>query len=145
MDAMVEARISGPDNYNKVVQLYPQGSNAGRYAGTFRPVQAGAYEVNYILRFPDGEKLERENFIRVSEAGEEAVDISFARLDLQMLAKLTGGEYLPISDFSDNWRPKFAENLPTITKRHSLAEAWIFFIALFYFLESNGFLEDRED
>ena len=28
MDAMVEARISGPDNYNKVVQLYPQGSNA---------------------------------------------------------------------------------------------------------------------
>ena len=71
----------------------------GRYAGTFRPVQAGAYEVNYILRFPDGEKLERENFIRVSEAGEEAVDISFARLDLQMLAKLTGGEYLPISDF----------------------------------------------
>ena len=133
MDAMVEARISGPDNYNKVVQLYPQGSNAGRYAGTFRPVQAGAYEVNYILRFPDGEKLERENFIRVSEAGEEAVDISFARLDLQMLAKLTGGEYLPISDFSDNWRPKFAENLPTITKRHSLAEAWIFFIALFLF------------
>ena len=96
MDAMVEAYISGPDNFQQVIQLYPEGSLAGRYAGNFRPSLAGAYEVKYSLEFPDGERLERENFLRVSEAGEEAVDVSFARLDLQMLAKLTGGQYLSI-------------------------------------------------
>ena len=131
MDAMVEAHISGPDNFQQVIQLYPEGSLAGRYAGNFRPALAGAYEVKYSLKFPDGETLERENFLRVSEAGEEAVDVSFARLDLQMLAKLTGGQYLSIDEMKDNWEPKFAEDLPSVRKRHSLANAWILFIVLF--------------
>ena len=131
MDAMVEAHVSGPDNFQQVIQLYPEGSLAGRYAGNFRPALAGAYEVKYSLKFPDGETLERENFLRVSEAGEEAVDVSFARLDLQMLAKLTGGQYLSIDEMKDNWEPKFAEDLPSVRKRHSLANAWILFIVLF--------------
>ncbi len=133
IDALVEARISGPNNFTKIVQLYPQGAVAGKYAGSFRPTQAGAYEVNYILRFPDGEKLERDNFLRVSEAGEESVDVSFARLDLQMLAKLTGGDYLTIDDMNHKWEPTFAKNLPSVKKRHSLANAWVIFIALFIF------------
>ena len=131
MDAMVEAYISGPDNFQQVIQLYPEGSLAGRYAGNFRPSLAGAYEVKYSLEFPDGERLERENFLRVSEAGEEAVDVSFARLDLQMLAKLTGGQYLSIDEMKDNWEPNFAEDLPSLRKKHSLANAWILFIVLF--------------
>jgi hypothetical protein len=131
MDAMVEAHVSGPDNFQQVIQLYPEGSLAGRYAGNFRPALAGAYEVKYSLKFPDGETLERENFLRVSEAGEEAVDVSFARLDLQMLAKLTGGQYLSIDEMKDNWEPTFAEDLPSVRKRHSLANAWILFIVLF--------------
>lgn len=131
MDAMVEAQVSGPDDFQQVIQLYPEGSLAGRYAGNFRPSLAGAYEVRYTLKFPDGETLERENFLRVSEAGEEAIDVSFARLDLQMLAKLTGGKYLSISEFENFWEPNFAENLPSVRKRHGLANAWVFFIVLF--------------
>jgi hypothetical protein len=131
MDAMVEAQVSGPDDFQQVIQLYPEGSLAGRYAGNFRPSLAGAYEVKYTLKFPDGETLERENFLRVSEAGEEAIDVSFARLDLQMLAKLTGGKYLSISEFENFWEPNFAENLPSVRKRHGLANAWVFFIVLF--------------
>ena len=131
MDAMVEARIEGPDDFERVIQLYPEGSVAGRYAGSFRPVLAGAYQVKYSLKFPDGETLERENFLRVSESGEEAVDISFARLELQMLAKLSGGEYLSIDEMNDDWEPTFAKDLPSVRKRHSLADAWIIFIVLF--------------
>ncbi len=131
MDAMVEAKIEGPDDFESVVQLYPEGSVAGRYAGSFRPVLAGAYQVKYTLKFPDGETLERENFLRVSEAGEEAVDVSFARLDLQMLAKLTGGQYLQIDEMNDEWTPTFAEDLPSVRKRHNLANMWIVFILLF--------------
>ena len=131
MDAMVEACISGPDNFQQVIQLYPEGSLAGRYAGNFRPALAGAYEVKYSLKFPDGETLERENFLRVSEAGEEAVDVSFARLDLQMLAKLTGGQYLSIDEMKDDWNPIFAEDLPSVRKRHSLANVWVLFVVLF--------------
>ena len=131
MDAMVEAEILGPGDYNETLQLYPAGANAGRYAGSFRPMQSGAYEVNYKLRFPDGETLRRENYIRVSEAGEESLDISFAKTELQMLANLTGGEYLQINEMNRNWRPVFAENLPTVKKRHSLANAWVVFVLLF--------------
>jgi len=136
MDAMVEAHISGPDDFKKVLQLYPEGASAGRYAGSFRPVQAGAYEVNYTLRFPDGETLEREDFLRVSEAGEEALDVSFARTDLQMLAKLTGGKYISVEEMKNNWKPAFAEDLPSVKKRHSLASAWVLF--LFLFLAAGG-------
>jgi hypothetical protein len=131
MDAMVEARIEGPDDFERVIQLYPEGSVAGRYAGSFRPVLAGAYQVKYTLKFPDGESLERENFLRVSEAGEEAIDVSFARLDLEMLAKLTGGQYLSVDQMNSNWDPTFAEDLPSVRKRHSLSNAWIVFILLF--------------
>jgi len=131
MDALVEARIEGPDDFEKVIQLYPEGSVSGRYAGSFRPTLAGAYQVKYTLKFPDGETLERENYLRVSEAGEEAVDVSFARLELQMLAKLTGGQYLSVEEMKNGWEPTFAEDLPSVRKRHSLANAWIIFIILF--------------
>ena len=133
IDAMVEAHVAGPDDFNKVIQLYPEGSVAGRYAGSFRPALAGAYEVKYILRFPDGETLERQNFLRVSESGEEAVDVSFARVELQMLAKLTGGAYLAIDNMNIDWDPIFAKDLPSVRKRHSLANAWLIFVLLFLF------------
>jgi hypothetical protein len=61
----------------------------------------------------------------------ESEDTTFAERDLQMLAKITGGEYLHISDFDHAWEPKFAENLPTLKKRKNLADAWPIFIALF--------------
>ena len=67
----------------------------------------------------------------MGESGLESKDTTFAERDLQMLAKITGGEYLHISDFDHAWEPKFAENLPTLRKRKSLADAWPIFIALF--------------
>jgi hypothetical protein len=131
VDAMVKAKISGPDGFERTVQLYPEGSVAGRYAGSFKPTQPGAYEVSYELRFPDGETLERESYLRVSESGEEAVDVSYAERELKMLASLTGGEFLPISNMDADWEPKFADVMPSIRKRHNLAEAWLFFLVLF--------------
>ena len=104
------------------VQLYPRGAVAGQYAGNFRPEESGAYEVSYQLSFPDGEKLEQSGFVRVGESGLESKDTTFAERDLQMLAKITGGEYLHISDFDHAWEPKFAENLPTLKKRKKTKE-----------------------
>jgi hypothetical protein len=131
VDAMVVAEISGPGGFSEKVQLYPRGAVAGQYAGNFRPEESGAYEVSYQLSFPDGEKLEKNGFVRVGESGLESKDTTFAERDLQMLAKITGGEYLHISDFDHAWEPKFAENLPTLKKRKNLADAWPIFIALF--------------
>ena len=116
MDAMVKARIMGPEGFEKTVQLYPEGSVAGRYAGSFKPTQPGAYEVRYELTFPDGEALERESYLRVSESGEESIGVSYAQRDLKMLAKLTGGEFLPISKLTEGWEPAFAKTLPSIRR-----------------------------
>jgi len=131
MDALVKARVTGPDGFDKMFQLYPEGSVAGRYAGSFKPTQPGAYEVSYELTFPDGETLERESYLRVSESGEEAVDVSYAERDLKMLAKLTGGEFLSVSALSADWEPAFAEILPSVRTRHGLSDAWLFFLVLF--------------
>ena len=48
-----------------------------------------------------------------------------------MLTKLTGWEFLPVSKMSAGWEPAFAEILPTVRKRHSLSDAWLFFLVLF--------------
>ena len=90
-DAMVKAEIFGPDGFTQEVQLYPQGAMAGQYSGSFKPKFPGAYQVNYMLKFPDGEELSAESFLRVSESGQESQDLSFNERDLKMLAKLTGG------------------------------------------------------
>jgi hypothetical protein len=131
MDALVEAKISGPSNFSQSVQLYPRGAVAGQYAGDFRPEEPGTYEVTYNLTFPDGEKLEQSDFIRVGESGPETKDTSFAERDLKMLAKITGGNYLHISELHADWQPEFADDLPTLKKRNNLADSWPIFIALF--------------
>ena len=106
-------------------------STSGRSAGSFKPNAPGAYEVSYELEFPDGETLSRESYLRVSESGEEAVDVSYAERDLKMLANLTGGQFLPVSEMGPDWEPTFAQALPTLRQRHSLADAWFFFLVLF--------------
>ena len=131
MDAMVKAEVAGPDGFAKTIQLYPQGATAGQYSGSFRPKLPGAYAVKYNLLFPDGEELNSESFVRVSETGEESKDLSYAERELKMLAKLTGGQFLSINEMNDNWIPTFAESIPTLQKRSSLADLWPFFTVLF--------------
>ena len=132
MDAMVKAEVAGPDGFAKTIQLYPQGATAGQYSGSFRPKLPGAYAVKYNLLFPDGEELNSESFVRVSETGEESKDLSYAERELKMLAKLTGGQFLSINEMNDNWIPTFAESIPTLQKRASLADLWPLFYCSFF-------------
>ena len=130
-DALVEAKVEGPDGYERTLHLYPEGAVAGRYASSFLPGSPGEYKVTYSLSFPDGEALERENFLRVAETGEESIDVSYNERDLRMLAKLTGGDYLKIDELDPGWEPKMAEDLPLRVERISLADNWVFFLVLF--------------
>jgi hypothetical protein len=131
LDAMVRADIEGPEGFAKTIQLYPQGAVAGQYSGSFRPHLPGAYEVKYSLDFPDGEELKTETYVRVSETGEESKDLSYAERELKMLAKLTGGQFLPIAEMNEAWEPTFAKSIPTLQQRASLAEVWPIFILIF--------------
>ena len=115
------------DDFDQVVQLYPEESLAGQYAGNFRPTLPGAYGFHEVSGWRN---FGAREFPRVSESGEEAVDVSFARLDLQMLAKLTGGQYLTIDEMRSDWEPNFAVDLPSVRKRHSLINLWVIFILL---------------
>lgn len=131
MDALVEADVIGPDNFSQTIQLYPEGAVAGQYSANFRPAFPGAYEIRYRLSFPDGEILKTSDFLRISESGEEAKNLSYAERELKMLANLTGGKFIPVSKLNNKWEPAFAKDLPKIQKRKSLADAWLVFIALF--------------
>jgi hypothetical protein len=83
------------------------------------------------LDFPDGEELKTETYVRVSETGEESKDLSYAERELKMLAKLTGGQFLPIAEMNEAWEPTFAKSIPTLQQRASLAEVWPIFILIF--------------
>ena len=130
-DALVNAEVIGPNGFLESIQLHPEGAFPGQYSATFRPKLPGAYELKYKLTFPDGELLETETFLRVSETGEEAKDLSYAEKDLKMLAKLTGGQFLNIKEMNDDWIPTFSNAMPTIKQKASLGEFWVLFLLLF--------------
>ena len=78
VDASVEADISGPDGFSKNVQLYPNGASLGSYAGSFVPTSPGAYQVTYLITFPDGEKLQKLSYLKIRPFGEESKDTRYA-------------------------------------------------------------------
>ena len=131
-DALVEARVKGPDGEEKIVHLYPEGSESGRYAGSFRAPSQGEYKVTYAISMPDDEQLEEEAYLRVSDRGEESSDVGFAERDLQALSRITGGNYHHYRDLDDAVDLRLAADLPTRTLRHHPTESWLFFLVLFF-------------
>ncbi len=132
MDAQVEANVTGPDGYVKSLQLYPQGGSLGRYTGKFKPPVAGSFRVLYHISFPNGEKLKHLSYVKIKQHGDETKDTRYAERELQMLANLTGGEFIIIENIQDEWIPRLSSSLPTITKRTNLADAWMIFLIIFF-------------
>lgn len=131
LDALVEANVSGPDDFSHRLQLFPQSGRVGSYFGEFRPSLPGSYRVSYRLRFPDGETLDKSSYLRVEELGLEAKDHRYAERDLRMLANLTGGKFIHLSEMSSDWKPVLSDSLPTLKRRNDLANSWPLFLALF--------------
>ena len=131
MDALIEANVSGPDDFSQQLKLFPRSGRVGSYAGEFLPSLPGSYRIAYNLRFPDGETLEQTTFLRVEEHGLEASDSRYAEQELRMLANLTGGEFVSISDLAPDWKPQLSDSLPTVKRRNDLASFWPLALALF--------------
>jgi len=131
LDAMIEANVSGPNDYSLFLNLYPQGGEAGSYSGKFKTAQAGSYRVEYKLKFPDGETMGHTSHFRVKDSSEEARDVRYNRRDLQMIATMTGGKFTEINRFDRSWMPNLSENLPTVSRRSDLADIWPLFVLLF--------------
>ena len=131
LDAMIEANVSGPNDYSLFLNLYPQGGEAGAYSGKFKTAQAGSYRVEYKLKFPDGETMEHTSHFRVKDSSEEARDVRYNRRDLQMIATMTGGKFTEINRFDRSWMPNLSEDLPTVSRRSDLADIWPLFVLLF--------------
>ena len=51
--------------------------------------------------------------------------------ELRMLANLTGGEFVHISNLSPGWKPQLSNSLPTVKRRNDLASFWPLALALF--------------
>jgi hypothetical protein len=130
LDAMVEANITGPDDFSQKLQLYPKSGRAGSYFGEFLPPLAGSYRVAYRIQFPSGENLLDNTYIRVEKHGMEAKDTRYAERDLRMLANLTGGKFAHVSDMGSDWIPKLSQTVPTVERRNDLANSWVIFLVL---------------
>ncbi len=131
-DALVEARVRNPNGEEKIVHLYPEGSESGRYAGSFRASMQGEYKVTYAISMPDDEHLEEEAYVRVSDRGEESADVGFAERELQVISRMTGGKYHHYRDLGEASDLKLAADLPTQMLRNYPTESWLFFLVLFF-------------
>ena len=131
MDALIDVNVSGPGDFSQQLKLFPRSGRVGSYSGEFRPSFPGSYRIGYNLRFPDGETLEETSYIRVEEHGLEARDSRYAEQELRMLANLTGGEFVHISNLSMDWKPQLSNSLPTVKRRNDLASFWPLALALF--------------
>ncbi len=131
MDALIDVNVSGPGDFSQQLKLFPRSGRVGSYSGEFRPSFPGSYRIGYNLRFPDGETLEETSYIRVEEHGLEAGDSRYAEQELRMLANLTGGEFVHISNLSPDWKPQLSNSLPTVKRRNDLASFWPLALALF--------------
>ncbi len=130
-DALVEAVLQGPDGKEEKIHLYPQGTELGRYVGSFRPSVQGEYKVKYSILMPDDESLEKESYFQVSDTSEESADVGFAERELEALCRMTGGNYYHYRDLDDAAELQLAAGLPTETLRHFPTDSWIFFLVLF--------------
>ena len=144
LDAMIEANISGPNQDSQLINLYPEGGRAGAYSGKFKPMLAGNYQVDYLLKFPDGEKLRQTSYLSVGDSSAEALDVSYQERDLQMIATLTGGKFSRIGDFDNDWRPALSDRMPTVSQKISLAQIWPLFVLLFLFAGLEWILRRKE-
>ncbi len=144
LDAMIEANISGPNQYSQLINLYPEGGRAGAYSGKFKPMIAGNYQLDYLLKFPDGEKLRQTSYLSVGDSSAEALDVRYTERDLQMIATLTGGKFSKIGDFDPEWRPALSDRMPTVSQKMSLAKIWPIFVLLFFFAGAEWILRRKE-
>ena len=144
LDAMIEANISGPNQYSQLINLYPEGGRAGAYSGKFKPMIAGNYQLDYLLKFPDGEKLRQTSYLSVGDSSAEALDVRYTERDLQMIATLTGGKFSKIGDFDSDWRPTLSDRMPTVSQKMSLAKIWPIFVLLFFFAGTEWILRRKE-
>ena len=130
MDALIDVNVSGPGRFFPTVEVI---SRVG---------VSDLIPENFVLHFPAPiasvttyafpmEKPWRKPLIRVEEHGLEARDSRYAEKELRMLANLTGGEFVHISNLSPGWKPQLSNSLPTVKRRNDLASFWPLALALF--------------
>jgi hypothetical protein len=144
-DANLEATITRPDGTVQVVPLDWTVDRDGEYAGTFRPLMDGDYEIQVQATRGGQDTLGLgQAHLRAGPSNEEFYDANLRRSVLERLAEDTGGRYYDPANVA-----RLPEDIQltgagvTLTEERDLWDMPILFLLLVAFVGSEWALRRR--
>ena len=128
-NAVVNASVIAPDGVEQLVALNPLWEEEGRYNAFFVPSAPGEYKVEYEIRLPE-RTLHAQTAFVARQTGVEADDVSFNEALLRDMARITGGQFLTLQEYSSLKTLPVSSELPKKTETMPLSSHWILY-ALF--------------
>ncbi|MBQ9366283.1 MAG: VWA domain-containing protein [Victivallales bacterium] len=123
-NAVVNATVIVPDGSEQLVALNPLWEEEGRYNAFFVPSIPGEYKVEYEIRLPE-RTLHAQTAFVARQTGVEADDVSYNEALLRDMARITGGQFLPLQDYSTLKSLPVSPELPMKTETMPLSSHWL--------------------
>lgn len=137
MDAAVSALLTDPQGRATEHRLVPSIDQPGRYQLALPLGDAGAYQVDYAVRFPGGDELAQTAWFAVAATSEESRQTAFQEKTLRDMARLGGGQYHSFEDWDDLLPLPVSSRVPLVEKRISWTRSTPFLLLglLFFLME----------
>ncbi len=122
-NAVVNAAVIAPDGSEQLVALNPLWEEEGRYNAFFVPSTPGEYKVEYEIRLPE-RALHAQTAFVARQTGVEADDVSYNEALLRDMARITGGQFLPLQEYGTLKSLPVSPELPMKTETMPLSAHW---------------------
>ena len=126
-NAVVNAAVIAPDGSEQLVALNPLWEEEGRYNAFFVPSTPGEYKVEYEIRLPE-RTLHAQTAFVARQTGVEADDVSYNEALLRDMARITGGQFLPLQEYSTLKSLPVSPELPMKTETMPLSSHWLLYL-----------------
>ena len=122
-NAVVNATVIAPDGSEQVVALNPLWEEEGRYNAFFVSPIPGEYKVAYEIRLPE-RTLHAQTAFVARQTGVEADDVSTNEALLRDMARITGGQFLTLDEYSNLKSLPVSPELPKKIETMPLSSHW---------------------
>jgi uncharacterized membrane protein len=143
MDASVSALLTGPDGQAKSIRLVPDIDQPGHYTHHELLDQAGTWQIDYAVLFPDGDELQETAWFAMAAISPESQQTAFQEKTLRDIARITGGVYHPYREWSPRSGFPLSAKIPKVEERIHWARSWPFLLVTFGFFAIEWWLRRR--
>jgi hypothetical protein len=128
MDANVTALLTGPEGQSRTVRLQPSIDEPGRYAYADVLEEAGTWQVDYSVIFPEGDELRETAWFAMAATSPESRQTAFQEQTLRDIARITGGTYRSFRDWNELAPLPVSDAIPLVEDRIHWTRTWPFLL-----------------